>query len=202
MGITTHPTMHLGEGETVEALAGRVRRAYLEFLELPPGKAALARWLMSSYRACTYRPPRPSLVSPGQEEPPASEPDRTAELELRESRVDDVITQARAAALAAIEAVAMPRPSFDLFPTVSALVPVVDAVGRRGWLAVDRSHLKLRDRVLALVAADVMMQPEDFRTGNIHVCHLCENIYFGESCWRHSSGVRRTHDARSKNVGA
>lgn len=201
MGTATHPTMHLGEGETVEALAGRVRRAYLEFLELPPGKAALGRWLMTSYRACTFRPPRPSGVSARQEEPPASTPDHVAEHELHESRVDEVITQARGAVLAAIEAVAMPRPSFDRFPAVSALVPVADATGRRGWLAVDRPHLKLRDRVLALVAADVMMQPEDFRTGHIHVCHLCENIYFGETCWRHASGVRKAHDAPSKNVG-
>lgn len=182
---STYPTVHLGEGETVEALAARVRQAYLEFLELPPGKPALARWLTSSYRSCSYRPPRPGAGHAEHAPAPASE--HPAPDELHEDRVDTVITVTRAAVLAAIEAVAMPRPSFDHFPAVTALAPVDDRFGRRGWIPIDRPHLKLRDRVLALVAADVMMAPEDFRGGGVHVCHLCEAVYFGHSlCPRHA----------------
>jgi hypothetical protein len=46
-----------------------------------------------------------------------------------------------------------------------------------GWAPVDVPAIRLKDRVLALFAADFLSRPEAF-VAELHVCTRCESISF------------------------
>lgn len=82
------------------------------------------------------------------------------------------------------------------------VLPCETAHGERGWIAADRPHVQLRDRVLALFAVDYLVRGETYR--ELAVCHHCERVAFDAeacACSARLAPARTPHVATRRGLG-
>jgi hypothetical protein len=173
--IGTNP-MLLPDDMLVIDVASKCRSAVLMLLDsehVPWGKPELAEWLTGPYRATTvFGTPR---------DPVASLPPSSARRgPIKEQRIEDLLREARAAALDAFKRIAGPHPDLGFSYSVvygGAVERCIDETGATGWLPVDRDFMRLSDRVLALIAVDYFVRPADYLC-LLSVCQTCDRVSF------------------------
>jgi len=122
----------------------------------------LARWLLGPYQEATLYVPR-------------SERKNTRARKVDAREVQTILRSARA------EVVALLRdarwgggPEFVRTAIRDrAIVPTSSGL----WIPLDKSRMLLKDRVLALFAADYLLRPQDY-VGDLIVCSKCEEVVF------------------------
>jgi hypothetical protein len=150
--------------DAVDALlmSGQWRAAGLEFLDKVRDARDLGHWVIGSYRQATshvFRVDWPAV-------------DASA---VDEATIDAILTSARADVLLALREAAWGNgPGFvkDALAS-SAIVPTVDGF----WIPLDVPRMRLKDRVLALFAADYLLSPRDY-TRDLTICARCARVIF------------------------
>lgn len=149
------PSIRLPEGTVVTDVADGAREAIESFLALEPGdKLALSRWLIGPYRRATrFAPRRLNPTSPSSAHGPATP------LSVRE-----IVAHVQEELGAAIDAASEPGAERLLarLPESIDVVPVHDAFGGRGFAPMDVAHVRLLERVTALLMADYLTRPDEF----------------------------------------
>lgn len=181
----------------VESMLRAARRGMLEFANgaLFWDKAALAKWLVSSYAPVTKIA---DDVNPAAA--PASTPPR-ANVTVLEPRVFQVLNDARQSLIGAL------RLSMDGRSAATsawkmiregALTPCEDSEGdARGFMPVAYARMRLRDRVLSLWAADFMAHPEAYGT-ELVICSRCGLVEFDAIA--RARGTCRAHKSTMSGV--
>jgi hypothetical protein len=177
-----------------EEFATACRRAYLRVVlgaHVGWGKPELAKWLAGTYHALAVHDgssePPPSMAS-GEAAP---SDDRIQTL-LEAMRVDVLVVLRELMHLDGISA--FTKLAFD-----ADFVARTDGDGSFAVLPRARPRMTLVDRVLSLVAVDVITRPEDFEH-SLFVCERCDQPVFDVarrpygSCRVHVSGVQTTDD--------
>jgi len=150
--------------DAVDALlmSAQWRTAGLEFLDNVRDARDLGRWLIGPYRSATsyvFRLEWPAAC--------ASEVDT--------STIDAILASAREEVLLALHDAAWGAgPGFvkDALAS-SAIVPTVDGF----WIPLDVPRMRLKDRVLALFAADYLRSPRDYQR-DLAFCTRCDRAVF------------------------
>jgi hypothetical protein len=153
------------------------------------GKAQLASWLVGPYAHAT------SFTT--EEQRIADEPVDSSPVTVPPESLDDVIFRARQEIVESLDATVYGRtkPAFvESAITLGSVTPFVWMPGVRGWAPRDRARLRLRDRVLALFAADYLTRPETYAR-ELYVCPDCMCAVFDENAV--SRGKCPLHDRPS-----
>ncbi len=155
------------------------------------GKAQLAAWLTGPYAhatSFTTDEPRDALQTTAPDSAPITVPAES---------LDDLLFRARQEIVEALDATVYGRtkPAFvENAITLGSVTPFVWMPGVRGWAPRDRARLRLRDRVLALFAADYLTRPETYAR-ELYVCPDCMCAVFDENAV--SRGKCSLHDRPS-----
>ena len=177
----------LPAGITAAHIAETCRSAGVAFVNGVPtgwGKRELAHWFAESYAGAVKYASRNAHTPV----------DLIAHAGVDERDIDHVLLDARLAVITALEEAALPRGRASFVDNVLAcrLVAPCNVGGQSGWVPADAPHLRLKSRVLALFAVDVLVRPEDYANALL-VCHGCEAVVFGvEAVRRGNCGA---HDA-------
>jgi len=149
------PSVALPGRVTVEEAAEASRAALRAFLAMDPDKPSLSAWLEGPYRQATdFAPRRLRTVNPGG---PFEHHTSPTNIEDLVTMTRTVVTAALAAAQCGIDALV------ELLPPVVQVRPAHDLYGNHGFVPVDEARLRLVDRVLALLVADYLTRPDEFR---------------------------------------
>jgi hypothetical protein len=149
--------------DAVDALlmSAEWRTAGLAFLDAVHDRRDLGRWLVGRYRSATsYVPRQPWSV------------ERSAIVD--DAEVCAIVTQAHDDVLAALRAARWGNgPAFvqDAIRSYT-IIPTLDGF----WIPLDAPRMRLRDRVLALFAADYLLRPRDYKS--LAICARCERVVF------------------------
>jgi hypothetical protein len=162
-------------------------------------KFDLASWLAGSYAHATRFAPRGERLA-------SNGPDSDS---LHDTRIEDVMQNARMHTLALCEELALPRSESDYIDVAIArgfLAAAEDELATPLWVPVDARRMRLRDRVRTLFVVDYLLSPDVYER-ELFVCHRCEQVVFDAdakavgvcSLHRRQSGiiVRRNDDAAS-----
>jgi hypothetical protein len=164
--------------------AEECRRAALEFMAgVAAGwdKLDLAVWLNGPYAlASGYAPRGVRAGRSGEHAIGADVPPR-----IEEPAIEHLLVSVRGQILAGLELAALDHgtPDFIEDALIAQHVRRVDVGGEMGWVPVDITRMRLKDRVASLFVADYLNRPDDYR--NLFVCHLCESITFDGRCGQH-----------------
>jgi hypothetical protein len=181
----------------VHEAAERCRVALLEFLAGINGgwgRADLGAWLQGSYRHATtlWSSAVPfstrKTFMPGGGRP------------LGEDTMEGLLLHARREIIAMLEACKSSWESSNFARELSVrrvIVQVKDDSGGLGWAPVDSMELSLVDRVAALLAADYMTRPADYRS--LIICEDCGHVSF-EWAPLHASSCEAPHRYHSAVV--
>ncbi len=171
---------------TREEIASAARRAYMRLVIGATegwGKVELARWLVGPYRRLAVRDERASDPPPSTGDPSG---DRVAGI-LDRMRMDVMLVMHE---LMSAEG----RSAFEMMAFDSELV---SRTPEGVTVALTRPRMTLTDRVLSLVAIDLIERPEDFEH-SLFVCDRCRQPVFDVAarplsiCRIHVSGVVAT----------
>lgn len=168
-----------------EELATACRRAYLRAVvgaEAGWGKRELAQWLAGTYR---------SLVSRDSVPPPSSSGGGVSD-----ERVAALLEVMHADVMLVLRELVTPE-GLSAFTSLAVDTELVARAAGDGmpWVPRARARMTLADRVLSLVAVDVLTRPEDFEH-SLFVCARCGQPRFDVAqrpvgvCRVHVSGVR------------
>lgn len=140
----------------MEEAADASRRAVRAFLAMDPDKVSLSAWLVGPYEEALCFAPRRIR---------RTRPDSTSvEHHTAPSNIEDLVTMSKTVVIAALAAA---RRGIDdlvaLLPPVVRVVPAHDVYGNHGFIPIDEARMRLADRALALLVADYLTRPEDFR---------------------------------------
>ena len=169
------------------------------------GKAQLAAWLIGPYKHATSyagtgtevvagtsggrgEESREETHAAGNGSGPALTPGSmrapdSAPVTVAPESLDDVIFRARQEIVESLDATVYGRSKPQFVEDAIALgsvTPFVWMPGVRGWAPRDRPRLRLRDRVLALFAADYLTRPETYAR-ELYVCPDCMCAVFDEN---------------------
>ena len=150
------PSIALPERVAMEEVVEASRRAVQAFLAMDPDKPSLAAWLLGPYHEATsfFLPRRSGRLHSAE----AAGAHHTTP-----ANIEDLVTMAQTVIVAALAAARRGVDDLvELLPPVVQVRPAHDVYGNRGFVALDQEHLRLVDRVLALVVADYLTRPEDF----------------------------------------
>ena len=138
----------------MQEAADSARRALREFVAMEPDEPSLADWLSGPYREATCFVPRRARGQRPQP-PPGVTPLTTTR---------DLITVARGTVIAALDAAHRGNEDLlGLLPPIVHVEPAHDAGGNHGFVPIDGANMRLVDRVLALLLADYLTRPDDYR---------------------------------------
>ena len=155
------------------------------------GKAQIAAWLIGPYAHATS-----FTVDEPRDAVPNAAPD-SAPITVPAESLDDLLLRARKEIVEALDAAVYGRtkPAFvENAIALGSVTPFVWMPGVRGWAPRDRARLRLRDRVLALFAADYLTRPETYAR-ELYVCPDCLCAVFDETAV--SRGKCSLHDRPS-----
>jgi hypothetical protein len=182
--------------EDVAEAAREAGTSFLVAVRNGMGKAQLAAWLLGPYaHATSFTHEEERVVDDGWLHP-----------QVVAESLDDVLFGARAEILEALDSAiygGRSKPAFvENAIAHGGVTPFIWMPGVRGWAPRDRARLRVRDRVLALFAADYLTRPESYAR-ELYVCPDCMCAAFDEDavsrgkCPLHDrpSGVR--HPPRS-----
>jgi hypothetical protein len=142
---------HVAMEEVVEAS----RRAVQAFLAMDPDKPSLAAWLLGPYHEATSFLPRRNGRLHSAEAAGAHH--------TTPANIQDLVSMTQTVIVAALDAARRGVDDLvELLPPVVQVRPAHDVYGDHGFVPLDQEHLRLVDRVLALVVADYLTRPEDF----------------------------------------
>jgi len=130
-------------------------------------KVDLASWLTGEYAWATRHVPRGERVA------------ALARSEVEEPTLERVVSSARLQVVASLEDAVLNGGTLAFAAEASRRGLVREALdpnGEPSWVPVDGARMRLRDRVLALFAADFLHAPEAY--GALYVCHRCELVAF------------------------
>jgi hypothetical protein len=175
--------------DAIDALlmSGQWRTVGLDFLDHVHTARELGRWLIGPYRDAASHVPRLSWTC---SDAPAFDV----------AAVDTIVERARADVFAALEEARWGNgPAFVKEAIESdAIVPTVEGF----WIPLDLPRMRLRDRVLALFAADYLLRPRDYARA-FAICATCQRVVFDPAarhtrrCGAHRiSGFLRKIDGR------
>jgi hypothetical protein len=157
--------MKLPDGMSILEAADRTRRALFEFFAGSNGrwgKRGLAEWLHGTYANAAWRREDPASAK-------GSTPRGTG---LEELAVERLLLRTRDEVVALLET----WPT-DQAVDSGAVVVARDSQGSLGYVAVDRPGMTLFERVSALLFADLLTRPNDYRD-HLHVCDNCWEVSF------------------------
>lgn len=149
----------------------------------------LARWLLGPYREATWRLPRLERAPSGE----------TPKIERW--RIAAVLSSARKAVVDGLRVVHWGGGPVFVRTAIRdrAIVPTKEGF----WVPLDKPRMLLKDRVLALFAADYLLRPQDY-VGDLVICAKCEKVVFDPAarqtgyCGAHRiSGFLEAHWMRS-----
>ncbi len=148
------PSLALRDHVTVHDAADTARVALRAFLTLEPDKHALAEWLGGPYHVATSFGPRHMRSQPSS--PPT--PHHTTPMNIH-----DLVSMSQDVVRAAVDASRLGVDELvELLPELVKVIPVHDAFGGHGFVALDEPRMRLADRALCLLAADYLTHPDDF----------------------------------------
>jgi hypothetical protein len=151
------PSVALPGHVTVEEAAEASRRAVSAFLALDPDKASLSAWLEGPYREATGFGPRRLRKA----RPDAS----SFEHPTGPTNIEDLVNMTKTVVVATFAAAQRGIDDLvELLPPVVQVAPAHDVDGNKGFIPVDEARMRLVDRVLALLVADYLTRPNEFRT--------------------------------------
>ncbi len=165
----------LPRGTMVHDAAEQCRVALLEFLEgINSGwsRNDFGAWLRGSYASATGVWSLGAPFSTRKTFMPAHR-------SLGEDTMEGLLLHVRREILGMLEACRNSWESADFARELSvrgALVQVKDETGGLGWAPVDAMEMALTDRVAALLAADYMTRPADYRS--LLICEDCGHVSF------------------------
>jgi hypothetical protein len=169
MGIATRS--ELAQYAVSDQLLHATREALVEILSVGAstwGKVELAGWLRHSYAPAVDGSPESGVVRSEQ----------ARERRPTEERLHEVLRGARRRALEAAEAALEGDVSFAMDALAAGhVVGTVDAQGAYRFLPVDAEHMRLIERILSLLAADVLSNPMDYEQFAC-VCSVCGSFTF------------------------
>ena len=150
------PSIALPRGVLVEDAADASRRALRAFVALDPDKLSLATWLVGLYgEATSFGPHGIRRVRP--DALPRAHP-------ITATSIEDLVTVAKTVVIAALAATHRGVDDLvALLPSVVQVVPAHDVRGTHGFIPIDVAHIRLVDRVMALLVADYLTRPDEFR---------------------------------------
>lgn len=204
--VTAYPPARalrlLEVGVTKESVAEECRQAALAFLSgVASGwdKLDLVLWLTGPYARATRHAPRGERVVDVAHTP----------TEIADASIEELVTRVRGQVLASLEKAALDYGRLDFADDALQRGLVRKAMDEEGaicFVPVDAPHMRLRDRVRALFAADYLCAPHAYV--DLFVCHRCESVSFDEHakeigvCRRHRiSGVVPRNDIERKATG-
>ena len=123
----------------------------------------LARWLLGPYGEATLHLPR------------AGEPRAGDAARVDERRLDRVLATMRSEVIEWLEAARRGGGPEFVRQAIRdrAIVSTVDGL----WMPVDKPRMLLKDRVLALFAADFLLWPQGY-VGDLVICSKCDEVTF------------------------
>jgi hypothetical protein len=159
------PSVALPAPVVVEEAADASRHAIRAFLAMDPDKPSLSAWLEGPYHEATGFGPR--RMRSARPDSPSVEHHTTP------TNIEDLVTMTKTVVIAALAAA---RRGIDdlieLLPPVVQVVPAHDVYGNHGFIPVDEARMRLVDRVLALLVADYLTRPNDFRPNRLPISGL------------------------------
>ena len=150
------PSVALPGRVAVQEAVDASRRAVHAFVAMDPDKLSLSDWLVGPYRDATRFGPRCirrayPLAPPGAHH-------------TTPTNIEDLVTMSKTVVLAALAAAQLGIDDLvELLPPVVQVVPAHDVYGNHGFIPVDQARVRLVDRALALLVADYLTRPNDFR---------------------------------------
>ena len=175
--------MALPAGARVGTFAEGCRAAVLDFVNrigVSRGKEQLAEWLRGPYRAHVVTIARASHR-------------RITPASLTPSSVQKLLTRTREQVgetlLSLTDSEAGVAFGYDML-AAGLVYRCQDERGAQGWVPVAHPRMKLLDRVLSLVAADHLLQADDYETA-LFQCTACGALSFDAQ--RRSGGVCGAH---------
>ncbi len=187
----------LASTKAVESLAEECRQAYQGFLfGVASGwsQRDLAAFLAETYRAIAVDDDAgAALLAEELRERPFG-----ADAVIDPSETSDMLQATRREVLETLEYLTTPEGGRQFgFQAMTSgwLIPVRDAEGAFGWLPVAAPAMRLKARILSLVAADYLVRQEDYLV-LLAICGRCERAVFdigvrsrGTCCRVSTSGV-------------
>ncbi len=171
MALALVSDFEISPGPSADVALDDVRSAVLEFFSENAtmwGKRELASWLLRSYACATAPFPHPDVADA---EPPSEDG-------VDAQRMCNVIRVARQKGIAAIATTWRGQHAFaDAALEMGHVVEARVENGAAVFLPVDLPRMKLADRVLSLVAADYLSNPQDYQEGPAF-CTTCGCLFF------------------------